>query len=169
MANALQVYAADQAAAHSACRAGWRLAKRLTGEGEGVEIIVRLAEDQRSLRANRFYWGFVLKVIAAQAVIAGQRYTAEAWHELFKRQFLGYEIKKATVAGRRRKMVTRTLRSTTQLSPRSFVKYLDQIVAFAATDLGVEWRLDYTPHEIVNSKQSGMVIDAETGEIVEGL
>lgn len=169
MANALQVYAADQAAAHRACLAGWDLAKRITGSGEGVEIIVRQAEDQRSLRANRFYWGFVLKVIAAQAVIGGQRYAAEAWHELFKRQFLGYSIKKATVAGRRRKMVTRTLRSTTELSPRKFVKYLDQIMAFAATDLHVEWRLDYTPHEIVHSKRSGMVIDAETGEIVEGL
>ncbi len=169
MADALQIYAADPPSAHKACLAGWDLAKRITGMGEGVEIIVRQAEDQRSLRANRFYWGFVLKTIAAQAVIAGQRYTAEAWHELFKRQYLCYEIKKATVAGRRKKLVTRTLRSTQKLSVRAFVKYLDQIMAFAATDLAVEWRLEFTPHQVVHSKTSGMVIDSETGEIVEGL
>lgn len=169
MASALHVYAPDAVAAHQACVAGWSLAKQLTGQGLPVEVMVRQAEDQRSLRANRFYWGFVLKTIARQAVIGGQRYAAEAWHELFKRQFLGYEIKKATVAGRRKKLVTRTLRSTSKLSVRQFVKYLEQILAYAATDLGVDWALDFTPHQIVHSTARGMVIDAETGEIVEGL
>ena len=45
MANTLPVYAQDPVAAHRACLAGWDLAKRITGQGEGVEIIVRQAEE----------------------------------------------------------------------------------------------------------------------------
>jgi hypothetical protein len=169
MSQALQIYASDPQSAHRACLAGWDFAKRLTSAGKAVEVSVKESEDERSLRANRFYWGYVLKTIAHQASIGGQRYQAEAWHELFKRQFLGYEVKKATVAGRRKKLVTRTLRSTSKASVRQFVAYLEQIMAFAATDMGVAWQVEYTVKQIVNSKARGMVIDAETGEIVEGL
>ena len=74
-------------------------------------------EDDRSVQQNRYYWGVVLAETSQQASIEGQRWAAEAWHELFKRMFLGYEIRKTVVAGRRRTLVTRTLRSTTRLAP----------------------------------------------------
>ncbi len=102
-------------------------------------------EDDRTARQNRFYWGYVLRSIADQARVGGQRYATEAWHELFKRQFLGYEIVKAKVAGKRRPVVYRRLRSTTKQSVARMSKYLDEVLAFATNDLGVafevrDWR-----------------------------
>lgn len=101
--------------------------------------------DDRSQKQNRFYWGYVLRAIAEQASVQGQRYASDAWHELFKRQFLGYEVIKAPVAGRRRPTVYRRLRSTTGLTVPQMSKYLEQVLAFASTDLTVafhtrDWR-----------------------------
>lgn len=107
----------------------------------GHQLIVRAApvEDERSLRQLRFYWGPCLKDISEQAVISGQRYSKDAWHELFKRQFIKRKVTKATVAGRRRKVVSVKIGSTTELTVRQMSKYLEQVQAFAATDLGVRF------------------------------
>jgi len=124
---------------HRAAVAAHELCKRLAAEGRRARITAAEAEDDRSLQQNAFYWAVVLKETAEQATVNGQRYTAEAWHELGKRQFLGYEFKKVAVAGRKRKAVTKTLRSTTKLKVRAMSKYLEQFMAFAVTDLGVRF------------------------------
>lgn len=129
--------------AHSVASAGYTLAKRLLSNGKPVRITVKAFEDDRTLRQNRYYWGCVLKEISEQASIQGQRWTAEAWHELCKRQFLGYEITKVAVAGRRKKHVIRRLRSTTNLKVREMNEYLEKVQAFAADDLGVRFSV---PH-----------------------
>lgn len=105
--------------------------------------------DDRTLRQNRFYWGVVLQQISEQARVASQRYTAEAWHELGKRQFLGYEVIKAPVAGRKRVQVYRRLRSTTDLTVKQMSEYLDQFIAFATADLGVAFDFDPSEREAV--------------------
>lgn len=104
-------------------------------------------EDDRSLRQNRFLWGVVYRQISERAQVNGQRYTAEAWHELFKRQFLGFEVIKAPVAGRKRTTVYRRLRSTTGLTVKQMSEYLDQVIAFASTDLGLTLELDPAERE----------------------
>lgn len=130
--------------------------------GESIDVHLSVAEDDRSILQNKFYWGYVLKSIAAQARVNGQRYTADAWHELFKRQMLGYEIRKVTVAGARRKRVIRSLRSTAKLSVKAMSKYLDAVMAFAASDLGVTFAVpaweQYDPH-------NPALVDQDTGEI----
>lgn len=98
-------------------------------------------EDDRTLRQNRFYWGYVLKCIADQARVEGQRYATEAWHELFKRQILGYEIVKARVAGKRKPVIYRRLRSTTKLTVPQMSKYLEKVLAFASSDLCVAFEV----------------------------
>lgn len=52
--------------------------------GKDVEVIVRKKRKQRSLRANRYYWGVVIKMIAD---FLG--YAPEECHEALKRKFLG--------------------------------------------------------------------------------
>ena len=106
-----------------------------------IRVVVGVAEDDRSLRQNRFYWGYVLKSISQQARIEGKRYVTEAWHELFKRQMLGYEVKKTRVAGRAKPTVYRRLRSTTDLSVPQMSRYLDEVIAFAVTDLSVAFQI----------------------------
>lgn len=111
------------------------------------------AEDDRSLQQNRLYWGVILRQISERALIAGQRYTADAWHELFKRQFLGYEVIKAPVAGRKRPTIYRRLRSTTKLTVRQMSEYLERVIAFAATDLGVTIDLEPSERELVRHER----------------
>ena len=48
---------------------------------------------------RRYYWGVLLPAISAQARLGGRAYAAEAWHELFKRRFLGWSTRRVAVAG----------------------------------------------------------------------
>lgn len=113
--------------------------KPAAADGVVMQLDVKEYDDDRTLQQNRFYWGPCLKEISKQARVAGVQYTDEAWHEFFKRQFLGFEIEKVHVAGRKRPTVIRRLRSTTKLGVRAFSKYLDQLQAYAASELGVQF------------------------------
>lgn len=125
--------------AHRVMTAAYGMAKQLLADGKPVHIQVSQHEDDRSLRANAYYWGCALPCISSQAMLEGQRWTVDAWHEFGKRQFLGYEIKRLVVAGKKKKLVIRRLRSTSDLKVRAFSKYLDELQAFAVTDLGVRF------------------------------
>lgn len=141
MAEALDIVVATRQGAHAAATGLYTVAKHLIADGKRVRIRAEEAQDDRSVQQNRFYWGVVLAEVSEQAAINGQRWTAEAWHELFKRQFLGYSIRKVAVAGRKRKTVIRALRSTTDLKVRPMSEYLERVIAFAATELSVEFSL----------------------------
>ena len=130
---------ASREQAHEAATALYAQAKAILEIGRKARLSCELQDDDRSLQQNRYYWGVVLAEIAEQACINGQRWSAEAWHELGKRMFLGYEIKKITVAGRRRKQVIRRLRSTARLKVKPMSVYLEKVQAFACTDLGVRF------------------------------
>lgn len=116
----------------------WPWAKPMLIAGHHLTVKASVPEDDRTLIQNRYYWsGACLGAISDQAKIAGVRYDAVAWHNLFKRQFLGYEIIKERVAGSKRLLVIRRLRSTSKLKLRAMNKYLEQVQAFGASDLGV--------------------------------
>lgn len=132
--------------AHRVMTAAYGMAKQLLADGKSVHIQVNQHEDDRSLRVNAFYWGCVLPCISSQAMLQGQRWTVDAWHELFRRQFLGYEVKRLVVAGKKKKLVIRRLRSTSVLKVRAFSKYLDELQAFAVTDLGVRFPVAIWEH-----------------------
>jgi hypothetical protein len=143
----------------------WPEVKNMTMAGHELILTVKRREDDRSLQQNRFYWGAVLKDISQQAAILGVSYMPEAWHELFRRKFLGYEIEKIQVAGSKRKQVIRRLRSTSKLKVRAMSKYLDQVQAYAATELGVQFSV---PNWVEYAMDHGISpgIDPETGEIM---
>lgn len=139
MSEVLDRVVTTREAAYDAAKQAYQLARATIENGRPVRIVAQEHEEDRTLQQNRYYWGAVLREISEQAQICGQRWTVDAWHELFKRQFLGYRIEKAIVAGRKRPVIYRKLKSTTDLGVRAFGKYLDEIQAFAATDLGVEF------------------------------
>lgn len=141
MTEALDIIIHTAEESHRAAVAAHALCKRLVSDGLRARLVAQADEDGRSLRQNRFYWGVVLAEISEQARVNGQRYAAEAWHELFKRQFLGYRFKKVLIAGRKRKSVLKELRSTADLKVSPMSAYLEKVMAFAATDLGVRFSL----------------------------
>lgn len=139
MTEALNVIVSTREGAHKVANAVYERARQLIADGRRVRIRAEEAEDTRSLQQSRFYWGVVLAEISEQARIGGDRWSAEAWHEYGKRTYLGYEFKRITIAGRKRKAVSKQLRSTTRLSVRRMSEYLEKIMAFAVTDLGVRF------------------------------
>ena len=84
---------------------------------------------KRTQPQNRRYWGKgVLAQIAEQATVNGRLFSAETWHEQFKRQFIGVtELPNGEVIGK----------SSTNLTTAEFCDFCQQVEAFAVTDLNV--------------------------------
>lgn len=109
--------------------------------GREVEVIARELEDSRSHKQNAFLWGYVLKTISQQAVIGGIGSDEEGWHYYFKRRLLGYRVLKTRVPGSKRPSIRRELRSTKDLKVKAMSDYLDKVMATAATEFGVTFKM----------------------------
>jgi hypothetical protein len=59
--------------------------------GDAIEVVVQAAHGSPTAAQYRFYFGVLLRCISQQVVVAGRRFPTEAWHEKFKRDFIGYE------------------------------------------------------------------------------
>ena len=95
----------------------------------GKRWVLTVSLRKRTKAQNRRYWGNgVLKQIADQAAVNGRLYSAETWHEQFKRQFIGViELPSGAVIGK----------SSADLTTAEFCEFCDQVEAYAATHLGV--------------------------------
>lgn len=113
-----------------------------------LEVVIREEKKKRSPDQNSLYWAGPLRDIAEQAWVDGRQYSAEVFHEYFKREFLpdpdhvdcddshikdGY-AKWATTPGGERVLVG----STTGLTVRGMAAYLEQVYAYGAS-LGVQF------------------------------
>lgn len=113
--------------------------------GEDVEDV--------TLKQHRFYRGPVLGQIAKQGRQDGRVWEQKAWHGLFKRVLLGYEVVREQVAGRARPTVYRRLRSTADLSVKQMSEYIDEVIALATTELHVEFEFDLQEREAVRYRR----------------
>lgn len=115
-----------------------------------LEIVVRERQRVRRPDQNALYRAGPLKDIAEQAWLDGKQFSTEAYHELFKREFLpedgtpeadpangmvkdDYRKWLPTVDGG-----SHLAGSTTQLTVRGFSEFLDRVHAFGG-NLGVEF------------------------------
>ena len=97
----------------------------------GKRWVLTVSLRKRTSKQNKRYWGNgVLKQIAEQAAPGGKLYSAEIWHELAKRKFIGViELPNGEVVGQ----------SSTELTTDEFSRFCDQVEAWAATELGVSF------------------------------
>ena len=88
-------------------------------------------EPTRSLTQNARYWSNgVLAQIARKASVNGKYFSAEVWHEMFKRIYIGVEeLPDGTVSSK----------SSAKLGKKAFAEFCTQVEAYAATELGVEF------------------------------
>lgn len=95
----------------------------------GHRWVLTISKRKRTKPQNRRYWGKgVLAQVAAQAVVNGRLFSAETWHEQFKRQFIGVEeLPSGEVIGK----------SSTDLSTTEFSDFCTAVEAYAAQELGV--------------------------------
>ena len=113
-------------------------------EANPLEVIIREPVKARGPDQNSLMWVGPLADIEAQAWVDGRQFSAEVWHEHFKRKYLpeefdpeltkeGYRKWDYTPAGERV-----LIGSTTQLTKRGFSQYLEQIEADGA-GMGVQF------------------------------
>ena len=107
----------------------WPLIKATLTAGKRLQLTVK--PEKRSQAQNRRYWGQgVLAQVAAQAVVGGKLYSAEVWHEQFKRMFIGFdELPNGQIIGK----------SSTGLTTAEFCDFCTQVEAYAAQELGVRF------------------------------
>lgn len=109
-------------------------------------IEIRIGEQikSRNKDQNALMWAGPLRDIASQAYVNGQTYSADVWHEHFKREFLpeeadteltreGYQKWRYLPSGER---ILKA--STGDLTTKGFSIYLEQIYAYGAS-LGVQF------------------------------
>lgn len=103
----------------------------------GGRWVLTVTRMKRTSRQNRRYWGRgVLAQIAEQATVNGRLYSADVWHEQFKRMFIGVdELPDGSVIGK----------SSTRLTTVEFSQFCDEVEAYAASELGVTF-YDLLPH-----------------------
>ena len=108
-----------------------------------LEVIIREEVKMRGLDANAYYWRRLTE-IADQAYIEGRAYSAEVWHEYFKKEYLPEEFDPEMTREGYRKWATGPdgervlIGSSTQLTVKGFAVYLTQVEAFGA-GLGVQF------------------------------
>ena len=93
---------------------------------EGDTIVVEISKNiPRSDNLNKYYWSVVVAIPAKHL-----GYEKEEMHETFKEKFL---YKKEFLNGKWYKVV----RSTTKISNKEMVTYIDQIKRFCTQEFGV--------------------------------
>lgn len=97
-------------------------------EGRVLAVLVTFNDTPRTEAQNRFYFKAIVSKIAEQVWVDGRRHSAEAWHEQFKRQFIGLiDLPGGGSAGM----------SSTGLGKKGFNDFMKAVEAYAATELGV--------------------------------
>mgnify|MGYP001564807091 FL=1 len=91
-------------------------------EGKRFEESVRRERSQRSLQQNRYYWGVVIEILLTYF----EGYTKNELHEALKYKFLSTHEEDS------RGLVK--IGSTASLSTVGFVKYINEVVRWAAEE-----------------------------------
>ena len=109
-----------------------------------IEVVVREQVKARKIDQNALMWAGALTDIANQAWVQNKKFSAEIWHEYFKREYLPEEYSEGITKGGYIKWDYTPdgervlIGSTTQLSTGGFSDYLDQVYAYGA-NLGVRF------------------------------
>lgn len=108
--------------------------------GQPLQVTVARYRPPRTPGSNRYMWGAVLEPIAQQVCVHGAWFTAEVWSEHFKQRFLP----EVSASGVEKWTVfpdgTRVLNmGTSDLNSEEMGVYLQQVQAYATTELGVEF------------------------------
>lgn len=107
-----------------------------------LELVIREQQKARKLDQNALMWVSQLADISAQAYVNGRTFSAEVWHEFYKREYLPEEYDHELCKEGYRKWDYAPdgervlIGSTKELTIKGFAQYLTQIEAHGAS-LGV--------------------------------
>lgn len=148
-------------------RQAWPWAKEQMRQGRELVAEFRLLDDAITNEQRGYLHGVVLTEIAQFCRANGKQFPMPVWKEWFRDKFLGFKVVTHVDPFTRRKLRRRVRVSTEDLGVRRLAKYIDEVIAFAATDLGYQVSEPLPPHLRPNRRLKAESIDAETGEIME--
>ena len=121
----------------------WLTAKALLISGRKQVLTLTDFQDKLSAKQRKFYHGFILNEIAKQAGIDGRRYGLEIWKEWFRDKYLGDEVVTEInpMTGIETKRTRRV--STESLNVKGYNELIDQVTAYAVTELNVIFDKDF--------------------------
>lgn len=127
------------------------VARCLLDNGEQVLLTVSVAVEPVGVQQRRFFHGPVLNQIAEQVRVRGERFTTDVWKEHLKNVILErepqYEMRK--LPGAKRATPRRVRRSTEKLGVREYAAFIDEVIAYAVTEWGCEFRFEMSEREAV--------------------
>lgn len=129
--------------------------KAMFKDGHQLAVEIRTAEDAKTDAQRRFYHGIVLKQIAQQAMVNGQKFALATWKEFFREKYLGFKTVTYTNPMTGKKHRRRVRQSTEGLGVKAYATLTERVTAFAVTELGVVF------------DERGEHVDPETGEILQ--
>lgn len=115
----------------------WLQAKNLILSGRKQVLTLVDYEDSLTSKQRRFYHGFILTEIAKQASVDGRRYSMATWKEHFRNIYLGDKVVTEVnpMTGVETKRLIRV--SSESLGVKGYTLLIEQVTAFAVTDLNV--------------------------------
>ncbi|WP_427183552.1 recombinase [Bordetella bronchialis] len=100
-----------------------------------LRVIVTEDEHDRLDQQIAYYFGVVIKAISEQAWVEGRRYSKRAWHEEMAKKFLP-EVEIELPSGEI--IVKRASIARGHIGVRAMAKFINEVQAYAAAELGVE-------------------------------
>ncbi len=117
----------------------WPKIKSTLSAGTELSLTVEPYEDQLTRRQRGYYHGVILTEIAGQVVIEGKRHAMAVWKEFFRDKYLGYRRQTVINPLTGRKSRRRVRVSTEDLGVKRYAKLIDQVTAYAVTELDVRF------------------------------
>lgn len=138
----------------------FRAGQALIDAGLTVEATVGEFEDPLTLRQLRFIHGPILQQISEQVVVNGVRFTRDVWKQHLKDLFIPdrWEMVKAPFVRdaktgqwrpAKRKVPRKVEKSLKSLTGQARSDFIDQVLAHAATEWGVEFVFVFEEREAV--------------------
>lgn len=159
----IELHSEEQGTA--AMRAAWPWALDQLRQGRALVAEYRLLDDDITARQRGYLHAVVLTEISRFARVNGQQFPMKVWKEHFRSEFLGFEVITCVNPMTGRKSRRRVRVSTEDLGVRGMAEYIDRVIAFAATDLGVQVSEPLPPE--LRPGRRHPVVEATTGEILE--
>jgi hypothetical protein len=133
-------------------------------QGRELVLEARLLDDDKT-EEQRGYYHVVLEFIAKNA--PGDKHPMATWKEYFRGLFLGDKIRSFVNPVTGRKSRRRVRISTEDLGVRGYSNLMEQVFAYAATDLGLDVP-DPRPRKVKDARPARKRehIDMETGEVL---
>lgn len=102
-----------------------------------LSVVVQPEEDAKSIQQRKYYHGVILKEIAEQVVVNGEKFDLKVWKEHFREKYVGsrWVVLRDPMTGKKKRRKVRV--STEDLGVKSYSILIEQVTAEAVSELGV--------------------------------